>query len=156
MGKSFPCGVCNKSVRVNQKGLKCIQCKKWAHISCSGVTDKMYNDRTEQFINWECRRCTMEHMPFFCEPYVRQIAIKDKREYMPNYSCKRDGFEITQLSKIGLNCVHLNVVSLIKNYDEINSMLCNNNIHIFSLNETTRVDWTIVFRIQKLELTIIN
>ena len=75
-------------------------------------------------------------MPFFREPYVRQIAIKDKREYIPNYSCKRDGFEITQFSKIGLNCVHFNVVSLIKNYDEINSMLCNNNIHIFSLNES--------------------
>ena len=32
--------------------------------------------------------------------------------------------------------VYLNVVSLIKNYEEINSMLCNNNIHIFSLNES--------------------
>ena len=142
MGRKFPCSLCNKSVKVNQKGLKCTECKKWVHISCNGISEKLYNDQSEQFLDWECRICTMKHLPFFGQLDIQQIVTKEKRDQVPKYTSQNKGFKITQLSKGGLNCAHLNVVSLVKNVDEINSMLCNNNIHIFAVNES-RLDGSI-------------
>ena len=83
MGKYFPCSICSKSVRVNQKGLKCTQCRKWVHISCNGVSEKLYNDRSEMFSDWECRRCTMKHMPFCGEIDIQQIDNCEKRDQVP-------------------------------------------------------------------------
>ena len=60
------------------------------------------------------------------------------------------------MSKNGLNLVHLNVVSLLKNFDEINSILCNNNIHIFALNESRLDDSIRDAEVQIENLTITN
>ena len=132
------CSLCNKPVKVNQKGLKCTQCKKWVHTKCSDVSEKLYNDPTEFFLNWECRKCMMKHMPFYGEQYsICDITSKSSKECIrPSKSrINQKDLKITHLNEKGLNCAHLNVVSLIKNFDEIKSILCNNNIHIFALNE---------------------
>ena len=155
MGKSFPCSVCSKSVRVNQKGLRCTQCRKWVHISCDGVSVKLYNDNAEKFLNWKCRKCTMKLMPFYSELEIKPAVLNDyKRKPTCNISrtSENEGYnEIAKFSKNGFNCAHLNVVSLLKNFDEIKSLLCNNNIHIFALNES-RLDSTV----HDFEITVDN
>ena len=142
MGKKFPCGVCNRSVKCNQKGLLCITCHKWIHLTCTNVPVDLYDDRTEKFINWECARCVMRYLPF------HNISINSSDEGYVNESIRsdlKDCKELTfkQLSNMkGIKFIQLNVVSLLKNLDEIKLILYNNDIHICMLNET-RLDTSI-------------
>ena len=63
--KSFPCISCKQSVKSNQKALLCTACNEWIHISCAGVPPKVYHDDTEQFVNWQCRKCIFSLLPFY-------------------------------------------------------------------------------------------
>ena len=38
----FPCSVCCKPVKCNQKGLFCDLCNRWCHSRCSDVSDIQY------------------------------------------------------------------------------------------------------------------
>ena len=38
----FPCAMCSKPVRHNQKGIQCSRCENWSHTACCGVTDLEY------------------------------------------------------------------------------------------------------------------
>ena len=39
----YPCKLCEKTVRNNQKTLQCVECKEWTHIKCDGqITDAEY------------------------------------------------------------------------------------------------------------------
>ena len=39
----FPCGVCEKLVKLNQKGICCDSCDRLFHTRCCGVGEHMYN-----------------------------------------------------------------------------------------------------------------
>ena len=39
----YPCGVCNRSVRANDKALLCDTCGKWFHIECTRVSPDDYD-----------------------------------------------------------------------------------------------------------------
>ena len=136
MVKQYPCSVCSKCVKANQKGLLCTYCKKWVHINCSSVPVDLYNDRSEEFLDWKCSKCILKQLPFY--------DIKD-----PN-SCLENQFppkpvKSTQISndlnfdvlyEKGLKCVQLNIVSLTKNIDELRTILIKNGVHVCALNET--------------------
>ena len=38
----YPCGICTKSVRCNQRGILCDSCDKWFHASCERISLKTY------------------------------------------------------------------------------------------------------------------
>ena len=38
----FPCIKCSKPVKINQKGLECINCVKWIHLKCTNLTETQY------------------------------------------------------------------------------------------------------------------
>lgn len=42
----YPCTVCGKSVRSNQRGLLCDSCGKWSHAVCTGFTTSRYDALT--------------------------------------------------------------------------------------------------------------
>ena len=116
--KSFPCINCKQSVKRNQKALLCTACNEWIHISCAGVPQKMYDDDTEHFVNWQCRKCILSLLPFYDSEHEEDISsevtdnfcVKDKRNINkpPNYSIAGKGFKFA----------HLIVVSLVKNFEE--------------------------------------
>ena len=38
----FPCAVCNKPVKCNQKGLQCNTCEIWVHLKCTDLNLEQY------------------------------------------------------------------------------------------------------------------
>ena len=133
MVRKFPCVLCSKSVMVNQKGLKCTKCNKWVHILCCGVSNERYENTLEQFCGWECQKCTMEQLPFYNVAIQNEDTVTTQKQQQ---KYKNKSFEYGQLNKNGFNCAQLNVVSLLKHFEEIEPILCKNNIHVFALNET--------------------
>ena len=137
MVNTHPCAICKKSVKKNQKGLLCTKCNKWVHISCSSVSKNKYNNESEQFINWECSKCIFQYLPFlnehdiFDNTHNTMDDFDDRRSLIQNDSLKYD-----VLCDKGLKFLQLNVVSLLRNLDEIRSILYENEIHMFALNET--------------------
>ena len=53
----FPCGVCEKPVKINQKGICCDSCDRWFHTRCCGVGDHMYNILSVSSCTWICCAC---------------------------------------------------------------------------------------------------
>ena len=134
--KSFPCITCKKSVKKNQKALLCTTCNQWIHISCAGVPRKMYDDESEYFLNWQCRKCVLSLLPFYdSEHEIDEVTKKDSPTLInkpPKYYFAGKGFKFA----------HLNVVSLVKNFEEVKLFLHNNEVDLLALNET-RLDDTI-------------
>ena len=136
MLRKFPCGLCRNSVKSNQRGLLCTQCKSWIHISCARVPVQLYDNDTEVFLDWECPQCMMQHLPFYGESAnVINVQYNSKKK-LDEHIVNQPGLKYNQLSVNGLKCLQLNVVSLLKHFDEIKSILCSNDIHLFALNET--------------------
>lgn len=50
----FPCGVCTKSVRFNQKALLCNSCNKWFHLKCIAMDPKTHFDLGSFDEKWFC------------------------------------------------------------------------------------------------------
>ena len=38
----YPCIVCDKPVKTNQKGIECNTCNKWVHLKCTNLTQPQY------------------------------------------------------------------------------------------------------------------
>ncbi len=54
----FPCGICHKPVKVNQKGILCDMCNLWHHIKCINMTTAEYFRLAENEEEpWECSDC---------------------------------------------------------------------------------------------------
>ena len=53
----FPCGICEKPVKINQKGICCDTCDRWFHTRCCGIGDHMYNILSVSSITWICCDC---------------------------------------------------------------------------------------------------
>ena len=53
----YPCGVCQKPVKNNQKGLQCDSCDLWYHTNCCRVNDIVYNALANSSCSWICCGC---------------------------------------------------------------------------------------------------
>ena len=51
----WPCGVCRKGVGSNS--IKCVNCQKWVHKGCSGISGSLV-----KVVDFQCRTC-MEDSP---------------------------------------------------------------------------------------------
>ena len=53
----YPCGVGQKPVKSNQKGLQCDSCDLWYHTNCCRVNDIVYNALAKSPFSWICCGC---------------------------------------------------------------------------------------------------
>ena len=44
----YPCTVCDKPVRSNQRSLQCDNCQLWSHADCTGVSGALYAELQSQ------------------------------------------------------------------------------------------------------------
>ena len=60
----YPCKICHRSVKVNQKGLLCDSCGLWSHIKCVNVSSECYDaySQLDEF-NWLCPICLFDQLP---------------------------------------------------------------------------------------------
>ena len=61
---SFPCSICSKSVKSNQKALLCDNCCKWTHLKCTSLTVTDYIALSNDPSSWFCVRCLSYMFPF--------------------------------------------------------------------------------------------
>ena len=53
----YPCGVCSKAVKSNQRGVQCDYCDVWYHAKCMGMNTKIYEALAYSSCIWECSDC---------------------------------------------------------------------------------------------------
>ena len=57
----FPCSVCLKPVRTNQRALQCDACAFWCHCICCGVDGQQYVIyQNAEVFNWLYQKCTSD------------------------------------------------------------------------------------------------
>ena len=129
MGKKYPCIKCFKSVNYNQNALLCVICNKWIHLSCSSVDSKFFNSDAD----WFCDVCLFKQLPFNPEEDVT-IASKP---CVPSHNTFHYDDIIDIYERLntfnGLKIGHLNVCTLIKNIEEIESILVSSKIDILTI-----------------------
>ena len=53
----YPCGVCSKAVKCNQKRIQCDTCEVWYHTRCCAMNDQMYDSLANYSCIWVCTSC---------------------------------------------------------------------------------------------------
>ena len=61
----FPCSVCGKPVKNNEKAVYCDLCNLWSHCKCNGVTDLHYEALKIEpdYVTWACKTCISLALP---------------------------------------------------------------------------------------------
>ncbi|XP_048588419.1 uncharacterized protein LOC125572237 [Nematostella vectensis] len=68
----FPCGICSKPVRINQRGIQCDFCDIWSHIRCLNMNTIIYDALANSSCVWECCACGM---PNFSSSLLDSFAM---------------------------------------------------------------------------------
>jgi len=117
----FPCTVCSKPVKNNQRGVQCDRCDLWTHASCGGVGsreeyDQLSMDNTE----WLCPSCTWCELPFAESglPSDTQLSVMG----LSNTTPTTGDTLLLECSSTPILC-HLNVQSLMSKVDELRALL---------------------------------
>ena len=53
----YPCGVCSKAVKCNQKRIQCDTCEVWYRTHCCAMNDQIYDSLTNYSCIWVCKSC---------------------------------------------------------------------------------------------------
>ena len=57
--RKFPCGVCEKPVKRNQRGVCCDQCNTWIHTRCCSMSSGTYEELANTSCIWICPTCEL-------------------------------------------------------------------------------------------------
>ena len=148
MHLSYPCILCQKSVKRNQRALLCVNCHLWCHFKCTSVSEAFFNSETD----WLCDPCLLSELPFgVCldeseyelDGSINHLPLLNENNEIdlhPQEHNEVDEKLKSLSSSKGLVITHLNVGSLTKHFDEIKLLLLNSKIDILTLSETHLVD----------------
>lgn len=53
----FPCGICEKPVKSNQRGVQCDDCDVWFHTKCMSMPSAVYKGIEGKDVSWICCSC---------------------------------------------------------------------------------------------------
>ena len=134
----YPCSICNKSVKLNQKALLCTVCSQWVHIVCGGVSRETY-DSDELFENWQCPKCILQSvLPFWNDPDLSTEVMYNCN----NFSVDANDGRSTETSDFplkdikGIKLAHLNVRSIVNKVADLQCWLSNNPYDLLGVSET--------------------
>ena len=96
----YPCGLCDRPVANNHRGLECDGCVRWYHIKCGGVSGKLYKDFTnnQQGFTWICPQCAM---PSFRSSFFEDLiehASDNSFSVLSDFDCDVDELENAPLT----------------------------------------------------------
>lgn len=116
----FPCSVCCKPVKCNQKGLYCDLCNRWCHSRCSDVSDIQYAHLSALGPEspWYCQACTIQQLPF-----ADCSLVSDTVSSISDVSFDEEDHSLFCNSTVVL--CHINIRSLMPAFDELNNFLVN-------------------------------
>ena len=113
----YPCSICEKSVKTNQKAILCDTCNLWTHIKCDGISNNEYEElqNSENDFSWQCLVCRIR---FSCSIFPFTLSDITELQNIQNSNSMRmlnslPTFEIlTEVSKfanLGCNDIDLNI-----------------------------------------------
>ncbi|KAK3085363.1 hypothetical protein FSP39_002164 [Pinctada imbricata] len=145
----FPCGICKKAVRSNQKGVACELCDTWFHTKCSNITPELYTHLSESEDDWFCFSCSLPKFSdsFFEDLHDANISNKSydenpsvelesesTRGVKPPSSASPDHFQC--FKRKGLHFLHLNARSLVNKISELQIIASESKAAIISVTES--------------------
>ena len=88
----FPCGICTKPVKTNQKGIHCDECNSWFHSKCCDISPAMYNFLAYSSCSWICPQRGLPNLsnsffdnsmdsvntPNYFEPLNKALPIRER------------------------------------------------------------------------------
>ena len=112
----YPCSICDKSVRNNQKAILCDTCKLWTHIKCDGTSNNDYENMIENqddtLWHWlVCRvRLSCSLFPFTLSDIVELQNLQNSDsmrmlESLPTF----DISEVSKFANLSSNDIDLNI-----------------------------------------------
>ena len=122
-----PCGICQKGVRKNQKGICCDLCYHWFHIkdSCIKMSIAEYEEHcSNPALKWLCKCCSVKEGT---KGLSQEDEVGNIYENLAN--------EI-QTSPSGLKVGHLNVNGLLSKIHEVIYLLNETKFDVLAISET--------------------
>ena len=115
----YPCSVCCKPVKCNQKGLFCDMCNRWCPSACSYVSDSQYARLSAlgPETPWFCHTCTLQQLPFSNSSFVSKTSSVSDAVF--------DEEDHPLLCNSTVVLCHINIRSLMPVFDELNNFLVN-------------------------------
>ena len=152
------CSVCDKYVR---SGIFCDICKRWSHTKCNNLTPKDFNSLKNSDEKWICLTCTISIFPFNSKDnynLTENKTISDVKNFFTELNAMKESDESGVENVTGINCkyynseefvdefsnskcfsaFHLNIASLTKHFDELQTLLSllNINFSVIGITET--------------------
>ena len=137
----FPCLICCKPVRCNQKGLFCDSCNRWCHSRCSDVSDAQYVRLSEIGFStpWYCPTCTLHQLPFGNSSFV-----SDTVSSVSDVSCDKGEaglpivLDVLSNLRPGVRVIHHNIQGLVSKIVDVEQWVgdCVNTASVFCFSET--------------------
>ena len=140
----YPCGICSKSVKKNQKAIQCDSCDLWVHTACNGVSDTNYENLKTDPDPWFCLVCSLKYnlnnVPFTRCSNSDLININNSNsmrflESLPNVEIVNETCKFSMLSSNDAS-IEIPLKSCSKYYSVNDFQLLNisNNFNIFHSN----------------------
>ena len=143
----YPCTICAKPVKVNQRGIGCDRCDRWTHAACCGVSDSEYEqlDAQGESSLWFCPSCINKELPFanvsLCteseSDYAGDTSASQFALFNPAGPEDSLGRESVFRDRRGhLLVCYLNVRSVLPKSDELHLLLERQDGVVLGLSET--------------------
>ena len=133
----FPCTVCQKPVKTNQRGVCCDVCDLWTHVNCARLKDEEYRRLSfERHLEWMCPLCVLGSLPFpdLDNGVLEGTSAHVFPQLVSSITTADQNFSFLPGS---LSYAHLNVQSLAPKLEEIQIFLQRASGHvILGLSET--------------------
>ena len=97
----YPCRVCLKTMRVNQRGVQCDFCDIWYHVKCVQMNTQIYNALANSSCIWECADCGF---PNFSSSLFESLdAIQVTNHFWPLSPPSKSNSTFDRIDKTGIN-----------------------------------------------------
>jgi len=131
----FPCNICNKPCKLNQRSIACDICHKWTHLKCSSLTNHEFVILGNCDAPYYCIVCIENLLPFqklTDIEFDELFTVKD-RPLLSNSINNNSLFDAPYLAlsyfksenekSKDFSLIHINICSMTKNLDHLNRLL---------------------------------
>ncbi len=135
----YPCGICQKPVRKNQKGIQCDICNLWHHTKCIKMPDDVYFRLGENIDEpWECDSC---HFPYaFTDSFFNTSGVSmqssSSEDTIPDSDILQDFVNLRKKHPKNFIVSYININSLQFKFSELSLILQNKLVDCLFVAET--------------------
>ena len=143
----YPCGVCAKPVKSNQRGVQCDVCTMWLHTRCIGISNEEYAELQGSDESWCCKKCLTEALPLhdvsdtdsiFDAPADSTVNTSQDSSLTPTSANghKENRQQQSPSPPKSLSILYTNCRSLLPKLDHLRLLACTQTPHIIAITET--------------------